>query len=71
MTDRKHSRLQRLWREALTYSFILVPIGFFACVIAFTLFTAKMEADAFNRLTTGPKVTTMDALFLDLRIEAR
>jgi hypothetical protein len=71
MTERKHSRLQRLWQEALTYSFMIIPVAFFTCVIAFTVFMAKMEADAFNRLTTGPKVTIMDALFLDLRVEAR
>ena len=71
MTERKHTWLQQMWEEVLTYSFILVPIGFFACLLAFTVFSAKMEADAFNRLTTGPRVTIMDALFLDLRVEAK
>ena len=32
---------------------------------------AGHEAAAFNRLTTGPKVTTWDAVWLDLRVEAR
>jgi hypothetical protein len=32
---------------------------------------ATHEAAAFNRLTTGPKVTTWDAVWLDLRVEAR
>ncbi len=32
---------------------------------------ASNEAAAFNRLTTGPKVTTWDAVWLDLRVEAR
>jgi hypothetical protein len=71
MTERKHIRLQQMWQEVLTYSFILVPVGFLACALAFTVFMAKMEADAFNKLTTGPKVTIMDALFLDLRVEAK
>lgn len=41
-----------------------------ACVALFILFPAYFEAQAFNRLTTGPKVTTLDAVFLDLRVEA-
>jgi hypothetical protein len=32
---------------------------------------AGHEASAFNRLTTGPKVTTLDAVWRDLRVEAR
>jgi hypothetical protein len=32
---------------------------------------ASHEASAFNRLTSGPKVTTWDAVWLDLRVEAR
>ncbi len=32
---------------------------------------ASNEAAAFNRLTTGPKVTPWDAVWLDLRVEAR
>jgi hypothetical protein len=71
MTKPELDRLQQLYDEALRYSFILVPAGILACLLVFTLFSAKMEADAFNRLTTGPKVTIMDALFLDLRVEAK
>lgn len=42
-----------------------------ACVAFLILLPAAyFEAQAFNRLTTGPKVTTWDAVFLDLRIEA-
>lgn len=37
---------------------------------ATTWIFAINEADAFNRLTTGPKVTTWDAVWLDLRVEA-
>lgn len=33
--------------------------------------TASNEAAAFNRLTTGPKVSTWDAVWLDLRVEAQ
>ena len=32
---------------------------------------STQEAAAFNRLTDGPKVTAWDAVWLDLRIEAR
>jgi len=38
---------------------------------AFVWLQATHEAAAFNRLTTGPKVTTWDAVWLDLRVEAR
>lgn len=33
--------------------------------------SAANEAAAFNRLSTGPEVTVWDAVFLDLRVEAR
>lgn len=32
---------------------------------------AAHEAAAFNRFTTGPKATTWDAVWLQLRVEAR
>jgi len=38
---------------------------------AFVWLQASQEAAAFNRLTNGPKVTTWDAVWLDLRVEAR
>jgi hypothetical protein len=38
---------------------------------AWVWFSSIHEAEAFNRLTTGPKVTTWDAVWLDLRVEAR
>lgn len=50
---------------------------FIACAAAFLVIAgllyvqATNEAAAFNRLTTGPEVTAWDALFLDLRVEAR
>jgi hypothetical protein len=49
----------------------------FICLISFTFvgaltwISASNEAAAFNRLTTGPKVTTWDAVWLDLRVEAQ
>jgi hypothetical protein len=36
-----------------------------------TWLSATQEAAAFNRITTGPKVTTWDAVWLDLRVEAQ
>jgi hypothetical protein len=33
-------------------------------------FQAHQEAAAFNRFTTGPKVTTWDAVWVELRVEA-
>jgi len=63
--------LSEIWDGVLRYSFIIVPVGFLLVVLLFTFISAKLEADAFNRLTTGPKVTIMDALFLDLRVEAK
>jgi hypothetical protein len=33
--------------------------------------SATQEAAAFNRMTAGPKVTTWDAVWLDLRVEAQ
>lgn len=43
---------------------VSIPVGI-------TLLSAANEAAAFNRITTGPKVTTWDAVWLDLRIEAQ
>ena len=34
-------------------------------------FRASNEAAAFNRLSTGPKVTTWDAVWLELRVDAK
>ena len=46
----------------------LISIPFF---LIFAVVPAYFEASAFNRLTTGPKVSVFDAVFLDLRIEAK
>ena len=46
---------------------LIVLFLFFGCA----WIKAGHEAEAFNRLTNGPKVTTWDAVWLDLRVEAR
>jgi hypothetical protein len=38
--------------------------------ITFPVFSAHQEAAAYNRITNGPHVTTWEALFLELRVEA-
>ena len=38
--------------------------------LAFLVFSAHQEAAAYNRMTNGPHVTTWEALFLELRVEA-
>ena len=38
--------------------------------LAFPVFSAHQEAAAYNRITNGPHVTTWEALFLELRVEA-
>jgi hypothetical protein len=48
-------------------SFVVVA----ALLAVWVWFSSIHEAEAFNRLTTGPKVTTWDAVWLDLRVEAR
>jgi hypothetical protein len=40
-------------------------------IFSAALIPAYFEASAFNRLTTGPKVSVFDAVFLDLRVEAK
>ena len=71
MAKSKYNRLQQLCDELLRYSFIVAPVGLLLAVLLYAFIAAKIGADAFNRLTTGPKVTIMDALFLDLRVEAK
>jgi len=45
-------------------------ILFFGLALAFPVFFAHQEAAAYNRITNGPHVTTWEALFLELRVEA-
>ena len=49
--------------------FALVVLG---TIIAapFAFLRASQEAAAFNRFTTGPRATTWDAIWVELRVEA-
>lgn len=52
----------------------LSAASLFAVVLALSAFvwlSATQQAAAFNRITAGPKVTTWDAVWLDLRVEAQ
>lgn len=54
--------------------FIIAVIQFalaLLLVASFFWLQASQEAATFNRLTTGPKVTTWDALWVHLRVEAQ
>jgi hypothetical protein len=63
-------RYSSLHRETLVLNFIgIVLLG--TLLVGGVWIAASHEAAAFNRLTTGPKVTTWDAVWLDLRVEAR
>lgn len=54
---------------------LIFLVGWLLCVLlvsgGFIYLQAINEAAAFNKLTTGPKVTVWDAVWLDLRVEAR
>jgi len=43
---------------------------FAVAAVPFVWFQAPQEAAAFNRFTTGPKATTWDAIWVELRVEA-
>ena len=49
---------------------IALLVGALAIALAFPIFSAYQEATAFNRITNGPHVTTWEAIWLDLRVEA-
>jgi hypothetical protein len=49
---------------------IAAAILLFGLVLASPIFSAHQEAAAYNRITNGPHVTTWEALFLELRVEA-
>jgi hypothetical protein len=61
-----------LLRElALGTAAIAIGLSLFAAVaVPFIWFQAHQEAAAFNRFTTGPKATTWDAIWVELRVEA-
>jgi hypothetical protein len=52
-------------------SIVVIIIGIGLIFSIFAVVPAYFEASAFNRLTTGPKVSVFDAVFLDLHIEAK
>lgn len=56
--------------EELKITFIVFSAGLLA-IAGLVFVSAANEAAAFNRLSTGPEVTVWDAVFLDLRVEAR
>ena len=50
--------------------FTAAVVLFAGLTTAFLVFSAHQEAAAYNRITNGPHVTTWEALFLELRVEA-
>jgi uncharacterized membrane protein len=68
MQTKKHWSDSSAAQAVGTIFVILASIGL---VFLVSLVPAYFEASAFNRLTTGPKVSVFDAVFLDLRIEAK
>lgn len=57
-------------KDELTISFVMLLLVLLFCG-GVAYLQATNEAAAFNRLTAGPKVTVWDAVWLDLRVEAR
>lgn len=66
------SKFKEALREVLFYfaTYLGVGVVVFAIVSPMLWLQASQEAAAFNRFTTGPKATTWDALWLELRVEA-
>lgn len=69
MSDPHNSQMGRLVSAVFALAWPLLI--FFPLLGGVSWLQASHEAAAFNRLTTGPKVTTWDAVWLDLRVEAR
>ena len=57
-------------RETQLYLSIAAAILVAGLALAFPVFSAYQEAAAYNRITNGPHVTTWEALFLELRVDA-
>jgi hypothetical protein len=58
-------------RERAELAGALLGILIVSCLAAGAVWiAATLEANAFNRFTTGPKATTWDALFVELRVDA-
>ncbi len=57
---------------ALGTTAIAIGLSLFAAIaVPFIWFhQASQEAATFNRFTTGPKATTWDALWVELRVDA-
>jgi hypothetical protein len=72
MNDIMKSYLQKQKREQRIELIIsvLMLIGILSSLASIAFLQATQEAAAFNCLTNGPKVAAMDALWLDLRVEA-
>jgi len=72
LRDPRYSQMGLWERLTLIVASTLLPLLITLSVLgAFAWVQATNEAAAFNRLTDGPKVTTWDAVWLDLRVEAR
>lgn len=50
---------------------VMVGVFIIVVVILLCLIQPACEAHAFNKYTTGPKASYWDALFTDLRVNAR
>lgn len=53
------------------YGFLILATLVLVVFSGVTFFQASNEAAAFNRLSTGPRVTAWDALWLELRVDAK
>lgn len=66
--ERLRERL--ILKVASTWTWLMPLLIIFSITGAFVWVQATNEAAAFNRLTDGPTVTTWDAVWLELRVEA-
>jgi hypothetical protein len=66
------SKFKEMLRELLPFAAIYAGMAVlvFAIISPILWLQASQEAAAFNRFTTGPKATTWDALWVELRVEA-
>lgn len=67
--DFKFTQKETSLKQDLVILLALV-VGFAAISFGVGYLSAIPEASAFNRITTGPKVTVLDAMFLELRVDA-
>lgn len=66
------SKFKEMLQEILPYAGVSAGMValVFAIVSPILWLQASQEAAAFNRFTTGPRATTWDALWVELRVEA-